>query len=91
MNKQELVSAMSAFNGFPKKINAYVLDSLIGVTAKELKKGGIVRVPNFGTWSVSKRSATTGHNPSTGAKIKIPAYKQPKFKAGKGLKLAVNK
>ncbi|HAJ20704.1 MAG TPA: DNA-binding protein HU, partial [Rhodospirillaceae bacterium] len=29
-------------------------------------------------------------NPQTGAEINIPASNQPKFKAGKGLKDAVN-
>lgn len=32
-----------------------------------------------------------GRNPTTGATIKIPASKAPKFKAGKALKDAVNK
>ena len=31
-----------------------------------------------------------GRNPRTGAPIDIPASKQPKFKAGKALKDAVN-
>ena len=91
MNKQELISAMSLSNGLPKTVNAYVLDSFMGESTKELKKGGEIRLTNFFTLSVSKRAATTGRNPSTGAKIKIPAHNQPRFKAGKALKLAVNK
>ena len=55
-----------------------------------LKKGDEIRITNFGTWKVSKRAATTGRNPRTGAKIKIPASKLVKFTAGKGLKDAVN-
>jgi DNA-binding protein HU-beta len=39
---------------------------------------------------VSKRAASEGRNPRTGEKIQIAASKQPKFKAGKGLKDAVN-
>jgi DNA-binding protein HU-beta len=44
----------------------------------------------FGTFSVAKRAATTGRNPRTGDTINIPASTQPKFKAGKALKDAVN-
>ena len=44
----------------------------------------------FGTFAVSKRAASQGRNPRTGDPIDIPASKQPKFKAGKGLKDAVN-
>ncbi|MBT5938734.1 MAG: DNA-binding protein HU, partial [Rhodospirillaceae bacterium] len=44
----------------------------------------------FGSFSVADRKATTGRNPRTGEAIQIPASKRPKFKAGKGLKQAVN-
>ncbi|MEE8171562.1 MAG: HU family DNA-binding protein, partial [Alphaproteobacteria bacterium] len=44
----------------------------------------------FGSFSVVRRKATTGRNPRTGAPIDIPASNQPKFKAGKALKGAVN-
>jgi len=36
----------------------------------------------FGTFSVAERSAREGRNPATGKKIKIPARKAVKFKAG---------
>ncbi|MBI3454122.1 MAG: HU family DNA-binding protein, partial [Rhodospirillales bacterium] len=55
-----------------------------------LKTGQEVRLVGFGTFSVSQRKASTGRNPRTGAEIAIPASKQPKFKAGKALKDAVN-
>ena len=44
----------------------------------------------FGTFKVSKRAARTGRNPQTGAELKIPARTVPAFKAGAGLKAAVN-
>ena len=55
-----------------------------------LKKGDEVRLVGFGTFSVSKRKASTGRNPRTGEPMKIKASSQPKFKAGKALKDAVN-
>ena len=58
--------------------------------AFQLKGGDEVRLVGFGTFSVTKRAATTGRNPRTGESIQIPASNQPKFKAGKGLKDAVN-
>ena len=57
---------------------------------KALKKGGEVRLVGFGTFAVAKRKASTGRNPRTGEEMKIPASNQPKFKAGKALKDAVN-
>jgi len=41
-------------------------------------------------FSVAKRKASTGRNPRTGEPMSIKASSQPKFKAGKGLKDAVN-
>ena len=44
----------------------------------------------FGTFAVTDRAARTGRNPRTGEAITIPASKNPKFKAGKALKDALN-
>ncbi|MBW8911678.1 MAG: HU family DNA-binding protein, partial [Sphingomonas sp.] len=63
-----------------------VFDSISGV----LKKGDEVRLVGFGTFSVSRRKASTGRNPRTGEPMSIEASSQPKFKPGKGLKEAVN-
>ena len=41
-------------------------------------------------FTTGKRAASMGRNPRTGEAIKIAASKTPKFKAGKGLKDAVN-
>lgn len=91
MNKQEFIAAVAKKAGLTKVDTTKVVDSFIEVVAAALKKGGDVRLTNFGTFAVSKRAATTGRNPRTGAKIKIPASKQPRFRAGKGLKTIVNK
>jgi len=56
---------------------------------KSLSKGEGIVLTGFGTFKVAKRAARAGRNPKTGATIKIPAMKVPRFKAGKGLKDAV--
>jgi Bacterial nucleoid DNA-binding protein len=43
----------------------------------------------FGTFEVKVRGERTGRNPQTGKAITIAAAKLPSFKAGKGLKDAV--
>ena len=69
---------------------AKAVDGVFDAISGALSGGGEVRVVGFGTFSVANRKATTGRNPRTGEAIQIPASKQPKFKAGKGLKEAVN-
>ena len=90
MNKNDLVDSVSSRSGFSKADSARAVDSIFGVISDSLKEGQEVRLVGFGTFSVANRAASKGRNPRTGEVIDIPASKQPKFKAGKGLKEAVN-
>ncbi len=91
MNKQDLAAAVADSTGLSKTDSNNAVDAIFDSITKSLKKGDDVRLAGFGTFKVSKRAARTGRNPQTGASIEIPASKQPKFSAGKGLKDAVNK
>ena len=53
------------------------------------KQNQHVDLRGFGSFVVKQKKERQGRNPRTGEKIKIKASKQPKFKAGKGLKDAV--
>ena len=90
MNKNDLVSAVASSAGMSKADSAKAVDGVFDAISGALSSGGDVRIVGFGTFSVVNRKATTGRNPRTGQAIQIPASKQPKFKAGKGLKDAVN-
>ena len=90
MNKNDLVAAVADNASLTKSDAAKAVDGVFDAITDALKKGGDVRIVGFGTFSVAKRKATTGRNPRTGESIQIAASKQPKFKAGKGLKDSVN-
>lgn len=90
MNKQELVSKVAAEADLPKTKAEAAVNAVIDAIKNSLKGGDDVRLVGFGTFTVASRAATTGRNPRTGEPINIPASKQPKFKAGKELKEAVN-
>lgn len=90
MNKAELVAAMADQSGLSKKDTEKALKAFTDVVAEELKKGGKVQLVGFGTFEVSQRAAREGRNPQSGAVMKIPASKAPKFKAGKALKDSIN-
>jgi DNA-binding protein HU-beta len=66
------------------------VEAVLDAITNAMKSGDDVRLVGFGTFSVAARAASEGRNPRTGEKIQIPASKQPKFKAGKGLKDALN-
>lgn len=90
MNKNDLVAAVADSSDLSKADAAKAVDAVFDSITGSLKGGGEVRLVGFGTFSVANRKASTGRNPRTGESIQIPASKQPKFKAGKGLKDAVN-
>ena len=91
MNKNDLVAAVADSSDLSKADAAKAVDAVFDSITGSLTGGGEVRLVGFGTFSVANRKASTGRNPRTGEAIQIPASKQPKFKAGKGLKDAVNK
>jgi len=90
VNKNDLVAAVADSTGLSKADSARAVDGVFDSITDALKKGDEVRLVGFGTFAVASRAASTGRNPRTGQTIQIPASKQPKFKAGKGLKDAVN-
>lgn len=90
MNKNDLVAAVADASDLTKADAAKAVDAVFDTITGSLKGGSDVRLVGFGTFSVVNRKATTGRNPRTGETIQIAASKQPKFKAGKGLKDAVN-
>lgn len=90
MNKQDLISAVAEASSLTKADAGKAVESVFESITTALKKGDEVRLVGFGTFSVSKRKASTGRNPRTGEAMTIKASSQPKFKAGKGLKDAVN-
>lgn len=90
MNKNELIAQVADVTNLSKADATRAVDGVFDVITESLKGGDEVRLVGFGTFSVTQRAATEGRNPRTGEPIQIPASKQPKFKAGKALKDAVN-
>jgi DNA-binding protein HU-beta len=90
VNKSELIDAVAKSADISKAAAGRALDATIESIKKSMKKGDLVTLVGFGTFYVGKRAARSGRNPRTGEAIKIKAAKIPKFRAGKGLKDAVN-
>lgn len=90
MNKSELVDAIASSAGLTKEQAAKAVNAFTESVQGALQRGDDVVLVGFGTFSVKERSARTGRNPKTGEPIEIAASKVPSFKAGKGLKDAVN-
>jgi len=90
MNKAELVDAVAGAANLSKADAGRAVDAVVDSISSALKRGEQVSVVGFGTFSVKHRAARSGRNPRTGETIQIAASNVPGFKAGKGLKDAVN-
>jgi len=90
VNKNDLVNKVSDSTGLSKTDSSKAVESVFDSITSELKGGGDVRLVGFGTFLVTRRKATTGRNPQTGAQIQIAAANVPKFRAGKALKDTLN-
>ena len=86
MNKQELVSAVSARCGLSKKDTEATISATLDAIVNALAAGERVQLMGFGSFEVKERAARTGRNPQTNETIEIPASKAVNFKAGKALK-----
>jgi len=91
VNKTELVANVAQKTGLNKKDAEKAINALFISVEEALALEDKVQIIGFGTFEVKAREERKGRNPQTGAEITIPASKNPVFKAGKGLKDAVNK
>jgi DNA-binding protein HU-beta len=90
MNRSELVAIVANKGGFRKGDAEKTVDSLLTAITDALKRGDAVRLTGFGTFTVASRPAGQARNPRTGKPVTVAASRQPKFKAGKALKDALN-
>ena len=90
MNKSELIDQIAESADLSKAAAGRALEATIAAIKTSLENGGMVTLLGFGTFYVGKREARTGRNPRTGDAVSIKSARVPKFRAGKGLKDAVN-
>jgi DNA-binding protein HU-beta len=85
MTKDELVTKIANESGLTKSLADKAVDGFVSAVSGALESAESVTLVGFGTFSIGSRAEREGRNPRTGEKIKIPASKVVKFKAGKNL------
>ncbi len=89
VTSRQLAAALSEQHELTKKQGVEMMDNLVGMITKHLKKGERVKITGLGILQVRKRAARMGRNPATGEAIKIKASKKVAFRAAKDLKEAI--
>lgn len=91
MNKSEFITHIADQHKCTKIEAEKVINMFTSSVIDAIGQGKEISLLGFGNFTVRKIAARNGHNPSTGASLKIAAYNQPKFKVGSKLKEACNK
>ena len=86
---KHLAAALAETHEMAKRQSELILNDLVDLVTKHLKKGDRIRLVGLGILQVRKRAARMGRNPATGESIKIKASKKVAFRASKELKETV--
>jgi DNA-binding protein HU-beta len=87
----DITRAVAREELLPETIVARVFSATLKTLRKELARGRKVQLTGFGTFYLSRRSASRGRNFQTQELMDIPAMTLPRFSAGDGLKRAVRR
>lgn len=80
MNKKELTNAIANKTGLSKTESMNVLNAIMEIITEEMKQNKQIILIGFGTFSVKRKAARKGMNPTTFTPIEIPAKKVVNFK-----------
>jgi DNA-binding protein HU-beta len=86
---KHLAARIAEDHQMSKRQSEAMLNDLVTLITKHLKKGERIRIAGLGILQVRKRAARMGRNPATGEAIKIKASKKVAFRAAKELKMAI--
>ena len=86
---KHLAYALAEQHQLSKKQGLEMMEDLVGMITKHLKKGERVKIAGLGILQVRNRAARMGRNPTTGEAIQIKASKKVAFRATKELKMAI--
>lgn len=89
VSMKQLATELAGKHELSNKKAALILDDMVTLITKQLKKGVRIRLTGLGILQVRKRAARMGRNPATGEQIKIKASKKVAFRPSKELKEAV--
>lgn len=86
LNKSQTLNALAEKLGKTRKEAGEILDAVVDLAYKEVKRAGEFTIPGLGKLQKKHRAARMGRNPATGASIQIAAKTVVKFRVAKQAK-----
>ena len=92
MTRSELIARLAIKNPhlFQRDVER-IISTVFDEISKTLSNGDRVELRGFGAFSVKERESRTGRNPRTGETVFVKKKSVPFFKAGKALRIQLNK
>ena len=90
LTKKEIINSIYMQLGFSKKICENLLEDFFLILLDELIKNKIVKISNFGTFTLRHKKSRLGRNPKTLEKSIISERNVILFKPSKQLKKYIN-
>lgn len=88
--KTTISSILAGRHDITKKAAAEIVGDVYAIIAEEIAAGNDVKIDHVGTIKQVTRAARTGHNPTTGDALEIPAKNTLKLKPFANIKAALN-
>ena len=90
LTKKDIINSIYMQIGFSKKISENLLEDILNTLIDNLVKNKILKISNFGTFSIRKKKERIGRNPKTKEKKIISGRKVVLFKPSKQFKKFLN-
>ncbi len=90
LTKKDLVNVVYMQIGFSKKITENLIEEFFSLIIENLRKEKIVKISNFGTFSLRSKNQRVGRNPKTKEKKIISKRNVVLFKPSKDFRSLIN-
>ena len=90
MRKSDLIELAAKRGDLTIDRARVVVDALFDEMTEAMRRGERIEIRDFGNFTVKEHDGYEGRNPRTGEPVQVPQKRLPLFRAGKGLKDAVN-
>ena len=90
LTKKDLINSIYMQIGFSKLISESLIDEFFSLILLNLKKEKIVKLSNFGTFTLRVKNPRIGRNPKTKEKKEISKRNVVLFKPSKEFKIFIN-
>ena len=90
ISRDDIANSIHKEFGFSRKECLEIVNDLVEIIILGLEKNGLVKIHNFGTFKLKKKSSRIGRNPKTKEDVIIGDRDVITFKASKKIRKSIN-